>query len=344
MKISPRQIASFVKTPPDGIRAVLVFGPDSGLVKEHSETLVKTVVSDLNDPFLIADIPADSLKGDPARLSDEAAAMALTGGRRVVRIRDAEESLAKLFKEFLDNPPGDALIVVSAGDLSARSKLRQAFEGSKAAGAAIPCYTDDTTALDGLVRGVMRDHNIRIDEDAVGYLTSHLGADRGLSRAELEKVALYAGEGGALTLDDVLESIGDSSAYSLDTLIYAVAEGDTRIVDETLTKLWADGTNPVAILRSMNNHILRLQQVHAARADGKPMDAAIKSLRPPVFWKLETRFKAQVNLWSKAQLATAIGLVLSAESDCKRTGIPDRTVCGRTLQQIAAMARRQKRR
>ena len=39
------------------------------------------------------------------------------GGRRVVRVRGAGNDVAELFESFLDDPKGDALLVIEAGDL-----------------------------------------------------------------------------------------------------------------------------------------------------------------------------------------------------------------------------------
>ena len=85
------------KNPPRGMIAALVFGPDSGLARERSETLLKTVVDDLTDPFRVADLDEQTLSNDPARLADEAAAISMLGGRRVVRVRGATNAVAKLF-------------------------------------------------------------------------------------------------------------------------------------------------------------------------------------------------------------------------------------------------------
>lgn len=344
MKIPAGKADHFLRNMDPAIRAVLIYGPDGGLVRERAEAAAKSVVPDLTDPFLVADLTTETLKADPGRILDEAATIALTGGRRVVRVRDADDGAAAAITAFLDDPVGDALVVVGAGDLAAKSKLRKAFEGSKSVAAAIPCYSDDGQSLDALIRTTMRQAQIRISEDALGYLSAHLGADRALSRGELEKLVLYAGEGGELAIDDIIEATGDSSVYGIDTVIYAAADGDARTVDATLAKMWADGTNAVALLRSMSNHILRLQQVIAERDGGKPVDAAMKSLRPPIFWKMERRFKAQLGLWDKKLSATALDLLLKAEADCKKTGMPDQIICGRALQQTAAIARKRQRR
>src|ERR1700760_33786 len=102
--------------PPKDLVAALLYGPDQGLVRERAETLIKSVVPDLRDPFRIADLDDSTLASDPARLFDEAAAISMLGGRRGGRVGGAGTALAKLFERFLDEPIGDALVVVEAGD------------------------------------------------------------------------------------------------------------------------------------------------------------------------------------------------------------------------------------
>src|SRR5471032_3147997 len=97
----------FAAGPPKGLRVALVFGPDAGLVQERTEKLLKSVTPDLTDPFNVADLNEAPLLADPARLADEAAAISMMGGQRVVRVRGAGNALAKLFERFLDDPAGD---------------------------------------------------------------------------------------------------------------------------------------------------------------------------------------------------------------------------------------------
>jgi len=47
--------------------------------------------------------------------ADEAAAISMMGGRRVVRVRGAGNELADLLDSFLDDPKGDALVVIEGG-------------------------------------------------------------------------------------------------------------------------------------------------------------------------------------------------------------------------------------
>jgi DNA polymerase-3 subunit delta len=139
VKLAPSRISAFLQRPDPGIRAALLYGPDEGLVRERAGIAARTICPDLNDPFRVADLSAATLAADPARLADETAQLSLTGGRRVVRVRGAGDPLTKLFAEFLRSSPGDAFVVVEAGELPSRSTLRRAFEAARMA-VAIGCY------------------------------------------------------------------------------------------------------------------------------------------------------------------------------------------------------------
>src|SRR5690242_7409171 len=86
MEVKSHQADRFVARPPAGLVAALVYGPDQGMVRERATALAKRVVSDLNDPFRVSELDEAILDADPARLWDEAAALSMIGGRRVVRV------------------------------------------------------------------------------------------------------------------------------------------------------------------------------------------------------------------------------------------------------------------
>lgn len=337
MKIQANRIEQFVNSPDPAVRAMLVYGPDSGLVRERMDALTKTVSKDPGDPFLVAEIIGSALRNDPALLADEAAAIALMGGRRVVRIRDAADSQATAFKMFFEDFPGDALVLAQGGDLSPRSALRKLFESEDAA-IALPCYADDAQSLDAVIQDTLKQDNVSITPGALAFLQANLGTDRGQTRSELRKLALYAGDDGQVSLDDAMACVGDSSALTLDTLIYAAAGGDAPGVDRALARSYQEGVNPVTILRAVGRHMLRLQLVRAQVDSGKRAEDAMKSLRPPVFFKMKGPFSRQVGLWRSAAISRALTLILDAETQCKETGMPMEAICGRTLLQIGRLA------
>jgi DNA polymerase-3 subunit delta len=330
MKVKPANADRFAAKPDAGVRGVLVYGPDRGLVRERVGKLIRSVVADPEDPFRVAELTGDQLKKEPAVLPDEAAAMAFGGGQRVVIVRAPSEDTANTFRDFLADPAGDALVVVEAGDLDGRSKLRGAFEKAER-GAALPCYRDEGRDLAGLIQEALKAHGLSVSREALDYLSQHLGADRGVTRSELEKLALYKGSG-EVQLEDARSCVGDSAALSLDDVAQATAEGDLAALERAFDRALAEGAQPIQPLRATANHFKRLHQVAGAR----DVEQAVDKLRPPVFWKVKARFTAQAKAWTPALLGQTLDGLLEAEARCKTTGMPVESVAARELMRIAS--------
>jgi len=347
VKVQAGRADAFAKTPDASIQAILVYGPDVGLVSERVGMLIKSVLKGDADPFRFTDINGDVIKSDPARLSDEAAAIGLAGGRRVVRICDAADGISKTVDSFLKHPMGDTLLVFSAGDLGPRSSLRKVFESADNA-AALPCYADDPNALDQLIRDTLKRHGLSIHSEALSWLVGHLGVDRLLSRQEIEKLALYKGSGDngentTVTLDDVFACVGDTAALDLDDLVYAMGDGNQLMVQRAYGRMVAEGASPISALTAASRHLMRLHQVLGLRSAGGSVDQAMQRLRPPVFFKRKGQFKAQAGRWSTALLARGLEMLTTAELQAKSTDMPAQALIERALMQVAAAGRRGRR-
>ncbi len=342
MKITGRADA-FVSKPDPKIRAVLIYGPDAGLIRERLNLMTKAIAGAVDDPFSVIEFNASVLSEDPARLGDEAAALSLTGGRRVVRIRDASDTLAGLFEGFLEDAGGNSLVIVTGSDLGPKSKLRTVFEQSEL-GAALPCYADSDESLESVIQATLRDAGLQISADALGWLTDRLGGDRELSRRELEKLILYMGAdtkktGGNVTEDDVLACIGDTAALNLDDLTYAIGDGDQATMQRVFGRLTAEGTSSISILTSVARHFMRLHETRGRMAEGKNAEQAAMSLRPPVFFKFKQRFNGQAQRWNEALLARSLDILMDAEMAAKSTDIPTEAAVERALLQLAQVGR-----
>ncbi len=342
MKVQPRDADAFCAKPPAALAAVLLYGPDGGLVRERAEKLRASVVPDADDPFRLVEITADELKSDPARLRDEAQAMAFGGGRRVIKLRGAGDGLAKLFQDFLDEPLGDALVVVEAGDLGPRG-LRKAFEGAKNA-AAVACYRDEGEGLRGLIRQHLGAEGLEVAPDALDYLVSRLGGDRRLTRLELDKLVLYMGAArpAQVDLESAVTLVGDTAERTLDDLVLAVGAGDLASATRDLTRAWAEGVAPITLLRAASRHMQRLHLLSGYIAAGQAPAEAAKRLRPPVFWKQQAAVTAQARNWSANRLGWALNRLMETEAACKRTGAPAQLLTERTLIELTARAPRRR--
>ncbi len=339
MKIAAGRIEKFLRASDRGVVFVLVYGPDNGLVNERAIALVKAVAGSLSDPFRVSDLPAAALKGDPARLADEASAQSMTGGRRAVRLSDATDGITAIVAAYLEDAKGDSLIVAEAGALGPRSSLRRLAEKLPNA-AAIACYADDGRSLSQVIGETLKDRGLTATADVRAYLATHLGSDRRVTRAELDKLALYVGDAKSITLEDAQACVGDNAATSLDAISYAVGSADQEGLDRALHRAFLEGVHPVAILRAVIRHFQKLHYAAGMVRDGKSPKQALDSLRPPVIFKFADLFQSQIRLWQYGRLATALEILTEAEIACKSSGPGPEAVTGRALMRIAQAAGR----
>jgi DNA polymerase-3 subunit delta len=337
VKIEPRQVEAFLKKPDPKIRGVVVYGNDDGLIAERAVTLAKTVCEDLKDPFRVVDIAGDSLKNDPARLADEFGAMSLMGGRRVIRVRPAGEESAAALENLAAASAGDALIVIEGGNLTPRSALRALAETEDCL-AALPCYMDNEAALEGLVESAARARGLGVEREALDWIVERLGGDRGQSRSEVDKLLLYKEGDGSKTiaLGDALAVLGDTAAIGIDNVIAATFDGELVALDRALDRVFAEGGNPVQLVRALQRHADQLHLVagHAAK-DGNLEGAMFKARGLPRGGPVRQRFERHVRAWPLARLSAALQVILDAEIQCKTTGLPDEAISRRLCQRLA---------
>lgn len=337
MKLPFRQIETFVKNPDPKARVILIYGPDNGLMRERSKIIGKTIVPDLNDPFNAITLTTDILGEDPARLTDEANAMSMMGGARLIKIENGGDKLTALVKNYLTTPSDENLIIIEAGELSPRSSLRQLCEKAKNA-AALPCYIEDERSISGLIHDTLKKAGFRIEHEAQAILATNIAGDRAKARNELEKLITYMGDTSKnITVKDVQASTGDIGVSSLETLIYAVAGSNPKGALAAFNRLIKEGVAEIVILRSLQNHFKRLHYTNALMNAGQPLDQAIKSLQPPLFFKVESAFKAQVNKWKGPKLDIILQKLTELEAETKKTGTPVQTLCSQAILSISMM-------
>ncbi len=343
MKLTYRDIEPFVRKPDPRARVILVYGPDAGLVKERAAVMGKTVVADLNDPFNAVTLTGDMLSNDPARLNDEANAMSMLGGSRLIRIEDADDALTPLIKDYLANPSPHNLIIIECGNLASKSPLRALCEKSDAA-ASVPCYVDEGRDLATLIRDTLRQNGYGIEPDALSWLAVNIAGDRQRVRSELDKIVLYMGpvapdaqsqQRPPITLADILACCGEAGAEGLDDLANAVASSQAEQALRCYNRLLQEGVAAVAMLRAMQSHFRRLHITLARMEQGFNLEEAMRKLTPAVFFKQQDSFKAQLRRWTPGQIENLMQRLAALEAQTKQTGTPVETLCGQAILSIS---------
>lgn len=349
MKIAAGAGDRFAAKPDPNIAAVLLYGPDRGLARERADALLKAWAIPADDPFALIEVVEGDIKSDAAKLADELRAMTLTGGARAVRIRAGGDAAAATLKMVLNEIDSGALnpaafLLVEAGELTKRSKLRVVFENAKRA-AATPCYEDSARDLARILDDALKAEGLTITPDAAARALPRLEGDRALARSEIEKLALYKGPGSPepITVEDVDAIASGAEPVDLDDIVTTILGGDVPGADRAVGLALTAGVNAVAMVRALQR---RLYQLHAAAdvyEQRRDAEAAMKGIYPPLFGPRRAAFKVQLSIWSGARLADAIAETLRTETRLKSTGAADATLISRLALALAGQARRARR-
>lgn len=348
VKITPRDADARIGRPDPSFIAYLIYGPDRGLAHERADKLAKNLIDDPDDPFAVTQLTEEDLKADPACLADAMAALSLTGGDRLVRVRLSGETgngpIISLMAEIeAEKAAVEAKLIVESGDLTPRGKLRKAFEPARFS-AAIACYADSSQSLSQLAEEMLAVEGLKLAPDAKNAWLPRLEGDRALARGEIEKIILYKGladqrQGDDLVLLEDIEAISaDQGEAALDEIVNSVMSGEQKSADSAYARALSGGGNPVGILRALQR---RLDQLGAAQAAGGS-DMAIARTGAPRFGPQAAQFKQQLSMWRGRRLDAARQLAFETERSVKSSGAPAVALVGDLVLRLTRGAARMK--
>lgn len=308
-------VPNFMRSPDPACRAILIYGPDAGLVAERAVALAQIFVKRGKGQTEIVRLDDRDLAEDPARLEVELKTTPMFATQSVIRVTAGQRLDVQALKALLATPSDNALIV-EAGNLRPDSGLRKLFEIHKSA-VALPCYSDEKFTL-GVIDAELAEAGLSIDRETRDYLMTRLGADQALSRSEVVKLALYAQGAGRIEPDDIEAIVGDAAETALDNFAYAVSGGDAKAALSELQRLAAAGTDRSVALTALGRHFTRMHRVAAAASTGN-VQQVVKSFRPTLNYKRQDLLIAHCKRWGATRIAHALPLIQEAVRRIRRS-------------------------
>lgn len=339
------EVDGWLKKPDPGVRVVLVYGPDRGLVSERALAFAQSTGLALDDPFAVTRLDGGEVEKQPGRLTEEVASIPMFSDKRLVWVRGigAGTGIAAEVAELARTAPADAVLLLEAGELKKGTGLRAAVE--KATGAmALPSYADEGRGLEGLIDEMCAREKLSIEAEARQALRALLGGDRLASRGELSKLALYCAGKERIALADVEAAIGDVSARSQEDMLDAVLAGDAASFDTIFSALLSGGANAGVVLSAALRRFQMLEMLKAEMdSTGKPAQAVVAAARPPIFFARRRAFEAAIGRWPADALAAAVARLDSAVLQTRRNAGLAAATARQSLLALTLEARRQAR-
>ena len=283
MKANRGQVEKALKAPA-ATRFFLLHGPDDS----GSRALTRLLGAALGAETERVDLTGSDLKGDPARLADEAASFSMFGGARWILVDPAGDECVPAVEALLDIPAAGNPVVLLAGGLKPASKLLKLALATPDA-LAFASYAPEARDADRLAAELGRAEGLILRPDVARRIAESCAGNRALIAQELVKFALYAGASPEMpkAIDhDVIDALGaDSDEGDLSRLVDSAIGGDAAGLQGELARLHAEGLEGITLIRAMLRRISLLARLRAEVEQGSSPSAVMASSGKSLFWK-----------------------------------------------------------
>lgn len=312
MKANRGQIEKALDAPPADIRLFLLHGPDEA----GSAALGKRLERAMGDQAERVDLDGQTLRDDPARLTDEAASFSMFGDRRWIRVNGmGDESLPAVMALLQAEAAGNPVIAI-AGALKGTSKLLRLATDSPMA-MAFASYQPDAREAEQIAAAMAREGGLRLAPDLARRIVDLASGDRALMAGEIEKLILYLDAAPEHPREATAEALDALSADNPDSdaapLVNAVLGGDLRAMHRELGRLAETGTAMAAVLRPLLTRAMLIAGIRMSFDDSGRLEAAVEGAGKQVFWKDKPVVTRQVRLWNAQGIARVIHRLAQAE-------------------------------
>ncbi len=267
---------------PDEMRPLyLISGTDGAKIEATRQRLRARAEREGGDGALEVFEPGEG-RGAPDHEALLAAipAMSLMGTRRylladgVEKWRDKQQAqVAETIAAAL--PPDLTLVLIARA--KAPAKLLKAVKAAK--GEVHAFEAPKARDMPRVLIGDAQRLGFKLDPAAARLLVERMGAESLRLHNELERLALWAGEGGEVTAADIEEMIADTSEAAVWTLSDAVVEGDARTALRVGEQLIEQGENVTGLIYGLSSRLRSACVAAAMLEEGTPSREVEGSLK-----------------------------------------------------------------
>ena len=227
------------------------------------------------------------------------------------------EKILKYVEEVSDRNIEDIVIILKAGLLEKRSKLRIFFEKSKKF-AIIPFYEDDAKTLSSLVYEFLNKNSIKLSRESINLLIGRSSGSRENLKKELSKIFNYSHSNKEITFEVVKKLSNIAENFGVSELADNYLSKNKKNIIKILNENNYSDDDCILILRTILNKSKRLLNILENYKKNENLDDVISKTKPPIFWKDKEIVKKQVNTWKLKDLKTKMYQINEVEALVKR--------------------------
>ena len=236
---------------------------------------------------------------------------------KFIIINRASNKILDLIKEIIESQIEDIKIIIKAGVLEKKSKLRSYFEKEKDV-VATPFYEDNYQSLSLIIQNFLKVEKINISNENINLIIERSKGNRTNIYNELEKISSYLRSKKNINLQDLLKLTNLAEDYNVSELVEQCLSKNVKRTINILNENNQNTDENILILRSFLGKLKRLKRLKINLENTRNIDEVIASAKPPIFWKEKNLVKQQLNNWSLKDIKFLLNTVNDLELIIKK--------------------------
>ena len=224
---------------------------------------------------------------------------------KLIIITRSSDKIINFIKEISDRNLSGVKIIIRAGILEKKSKLRSYFEKDKNF-VCLPFYEDDNSSLLQIINQFLKENKIIISRESINLIINRSSGSRHNLKNELNKILSYSFTSKQIDIDVIKKLTNLSENYDVSELTNNYLEKNTKKVSKILNENNYSDEDCVLILRTLLNKSKRLLNIIERYESIKNIEDVISSTKPPIFWKEKETIKKQAISWKINDLKSKI--------------------------------------
>jgi DNA polymerase-3 subunit delta len=216
------------------------------------------------------------------QLSQASANLSLFSSKQLTELRVAHYSPGKpggdALTAYAENPPVDTCLLITMDKLDKRSQQARWFKALDKVGVFIQIWPVEPSRLPAWIVQRLQQLGKRIDKNAATLIAERTEGNLLAAKQELDKLCLLVNKQD-ITLEDVQNSVIDSTRHDAFALIEHALLGNAVRVASMLRGLQSEGVEPISIYGALMWEFRRLCSISALVANGMPRDKAFTEFR-----------------------------------------------------------------
>jgi len=296
----------------DTINYYLFYGPNTGLIEETINKFFKPIYTKN-----IINYDESELLSNIHLFKEMIFNKSFFENEKFIIINRASNKILEIIEELIESQITDLKIIIKAGVLEKKSKLRNFFEKNESV-VITAFYEDNYQSLSLMAQNIFRENKINVSGEIINLIVERSKGNRINITNEIEKILPFAKKNNKINFEDVLKLTNLAENYNISELVkYNLSKNKKKTLN-ILNENNKISDENILILRTFLNNLKRLKSLKVKLKNNKNIDQVLSSSRPPIFWKDKEIIKQQLNVWSLTEIKLLINKVNDLELEIKK--------------------------